>query len=44
MSFGNPKTYQPARGNKQSRENSKIHANVLELCLISKCHLSMTED
>jgi hypothetical protein len=36
-SFENPKTYQPAREkNKQTRENNKIHADILELCLIIK--------
>jgi hypothetical protein len=32
-SFENPKSYQPARKEKQTIENNKIHADILELCL-----------
>jgi hypothetical protein len=35
-SLKNPKTYHPSKGKKQTRENNKIHADILELCLIIK--------
>jgi hypothetical protein len=36
VSLENPKTYQPAREKNKTRENNKIHADILDLCLIIK--------